>query len=55
MKIIVEKCKKCHSCMGVCPVGAISEKDGIVAIDEDLCLGCGCCAASCPAEAIVFD
>ncbi|MDR3179288.1 MAG: 4Fe-4S binding protein [Holosporaceae bacterium] len=54
MEIVVEKCKRCCSCKEVCPVGAVSEKDGVMVIDESICLGCGCCAASCPSKAIVF-
>jgi uncharacterized Fe-S center protein len=52
MRIIIEKCKKCLECVDVCPVQAISEKDGNVAIDENSCLGCGCCAATCSNAAI---
>lgn len=55
MKILSEKCKKCLMCSEVCPVQAISEKDGIMQIDESLCLNCGCCAASCPSNAIIYD
>ncbi|MDR2681793.1 MAG: 4Fe-4S binding protein [Holosporaceae bacterium] len=55
MKIIAEKCQKCYSCKEICPVGAISEKDGVMTIDKSICLECGCCAASCPLKAIIFD
>ncbi|MDR0968152.1 MAG: 4Fe-4S binding protein [Holosporaceae bacterium] len=55
VRIIPEKCKKCLTCIEVCPVRAISEKDGKVTIDKDECLGCGCCAASCPNAAIEYE
>ncbi|MDR2794564.1 MAG: 4Fe-4S binding protein [Holosporaceae bacterium] len=55
MEIIIEKCKKCFSCEEVCPVGAISENNGVMVIDKSICLECGCCAASCPSRAIIFD
>ncbi|MDR0753113.1 MAG: 4Fe-4S binding protein [Holosporaceae bacterium] len=55
MKVIVEKCKKCLACLDVCPVKAISEKNGKIVIDENKCLGCGCCASSCPNHAIEYD
>ncbi|MDR3151694.1 MAG: 4Fe-4S binding protein [Holosporaceae bacterium] len=54
MKVIKEKCKCCRSCTEVCPVGAVTIKDGVAVIDDSLCLNCGCCAAACPVKAIEF-
>lgn len=39
----------------VCPVGAISEKNGKVIIDNDKCIKCGLCAARCLTGAIYFN
>jgi Fe-S-cluster-containing hydrogenase component 2 len=47
-----DKCSNCSACEGACPVGAISEKDGMRWIDQDKCISCGACIGSCPAEAI---
>ncbi len=55
MKIIAEKCQKCLECAEVCPVKGISEKDGKVVIDKEVCLNCGCCASVCPNCAIEFE
>jgi carbon-monoxide dehydrogenase iron sulfur subunit len=41
-----------HPCIGVCPVAAISETNGVVLIDASACIGCGACVAVCPYEAI---
>ncbi|MDR0500896.1 MAG: 4Fe-4S binding protein [Coriobacteriales bacterium] len=45
-------CNHCMSpaCFGVCPVAAITKdmQTGIVAINEELCIGCGSCATACP-------
>ena len=47
--------KACRfSCMGfgtcaeVCPVGAISVKEGLAQVDEDKCVACGACLRACP-------
>ena len=55
MRIIPEKCQKCRKCEMICPVQAISEKDGIMMIDRGICIQCGCCAATCPCSAIDFE
>jgi anaerobic dimethyl sulfoxide reductase subunit B (iron-sulfur subunit) len=40
-------------CKTACPVNAItkSAEDGIVAVDEDTCIGCGFCVWACPFNA----
>ncbi|MBE6306716.1 MAG: 4Fe-4S binding protein [Bacteroidaceae bacterium] len=50
--VITDNCVACGSCIGECPVGAISEGD-IYKIDPDQCLDCGTCAGVCPNDAIV--
>lgn len=44
-------------CVTVCPTGASYKRaeDGIVLVDEDLCIGCGLCAWSCPYGAREMD
>ncbi len=49
--VISEDCVACGTCIGECPVEAISEGD-IYKIDPDKCLDCGTCASVCPNEAI---
>jgi len=44
-------CQHCRDapCVQTCPVNATwQEKDGIVVIDYDWCIGCRCCMSACP-------
>ncbi|OYT62054.1 4Fe-4S ferredoxin [Methanosarcinales archaeon ex4572_44] len=43
-------CLQCEdpACMGVCSSGAISQKDGVVSFDAELCTGCRLCMMACP-------
>ena len=50
--VITDACIMCGTCEGECPVGAISEGDGLYVIDADACLDCGACAGVCPTGAI---
>jgi len=51
-------CQQCRDapCVKTCPTGATwQEKDGIVLIDQDWCIGCRCCMAACPYGARHFN
>jgi heterodisulfide reductase subunit A len=51
-----ENCRRCLSCLEICPVGAISlGEDGKPVIHLEICRGCGTCAAQCPARAIAMN
>ena len=50
-KINVDECIACGSCADECPVGAISEKDGVYTVNPDECLDCGSCESVCPVGA----
>ncbi|MBO5903186.1 MAG: 4Fe-4S binding protein [Tidjanibacter sp.] len=53
-KISEDLCVACGTCIGECPVEAISEGD-VYVINPDLCIECGACAGVCPSEAISLD
>ena len=51
-------CQQCRNppCTKVCPVKATwQEKDGIVVIASDWCIGCRCCMSACPYGARHFN
>ncbi len=50
--VINDTCVSCGACESECPVGAISQGDGIFVIDASSCIDCGACAGSCPTGAI---
>lgn len=48
MPVQCHQCRKAP-CVKVCPVGATwQEKDGVVVVDYDWCIGCRYCEAACP-------
>ena len=52
---VTPACRGCvfHSCMDVCPRGAISIIDKKATVDENLCIHCGKCHDACPYSAII--
>jgi Fe-S-cluster-containing hydrogenase component 2 len=52
-KAVVDKdaCVGCETCVGTCPVEAISMVDGKALVDES-CIECGSCVSVCPVSAI---
>jgi ferredoxin len=53
IKINLDKCTGCGTCVDVCPVNVYELKDGkssIINVDE--CLACRACESQCPENAI---
>lgn len=53
VKIDVDKCTGCGTCVDTCPVGVYEIRDGksvVVKISE--CLACKACEAQCPSTCI---
>jgi len=55
-----QECKKCRSCVRICPFKALTFhfghksdlSDEKVVFNSDLCIGCGLCASACPNDVI---
>ena len=52
MKVNKDVCISCGSCVGSCPVEAISLVDGKAEITQETCVHAGTCAGVCPVNAI---
>ena len=53
--IVTDNCRKClaHPCTNVCTTNAVSIGKSRAIIDQDKCIKCGRCKATCPYSAIV--
>lgn len=45
-------CLGCGDCAAVCPVQAISLRNGVAVVNPELCIGCGKCEKTCPRKVI---
>jgi len=45
-------CQRCQNapCVRACPTGALTQDkaNGVIRVDEELCVGCGSCVKACP-------
>ena len=48
LRIMTRFCKGCGKCLDACASSALSVVDGKAQVDEEACILCGYCAASCP-------
>jgi uncharacterized protein (DUF362 family)/NAD-dependent dihydropyrimidine dehydrogenase PreA subunit len=49
-----ELCTGCGTCVGQCPMSALSMRNDLPQVDPDLCIICFCCQEICPEKAITL-
>ena len=58
-RFVPNVCHQCSTpfCLNACPTDAIgiSQKNGIVVIDKEKCVGCKSCQKACPYGMIIFE
>ncbi len=57
IRVRVDGCTLCLSCVGACPVGALVDNPDrpMVRFLEEACVQCGLCAATCPEKVITLE
>jgi ferredoxin len=57
IKLDVEGCTLCHSCVTACPSGALSDNPdrAMLRFTESLCVQCGLCEKTCPEKVIALE
>ncbi len=52
IKVDLERCDLCGTCVAVCPPDCIELREHILYIVEELCTECGACVLVCPMQAL---
>jgi len=52
---LIHVCNQCGNCIDICQVPALSrDKNGVVRIKKDICVGCLACVGNCPTENMYY-
>ena len=55
LKVDLDKCTGCESCVEVCPTEALKVVDEKLVVDVENCTDCGSCVDECPLEALELE
>lgn len=54
INVITRKCRRCYSCIQICPAKAIKREKGNIKIIHERCILCGSCIKACPQNALFY-
>ena len=54
INVITRKCRRCYSCIQICPAKAIKREKGNIKIIHERCILCGNCIKTCPQGALFY-
>ncbi len=54
INVITRKCRRCYSCIQICPAKAIKREKGNIKIIHERCILCGSCIKTCPQNAMFY-
>ncbi len=54
INVLTRKCRRCYSCIQICPAKAIKREKGTIKIIHDRCILCGSCIKTCPQKALFY-
>lgn len=54
VNVITKKCRRCYSCIQICPARAIKRERGNIKIIHERCILCGSCIKACPQSALFY-
>ncbi len=54
INVITRKCRRCYSCIQICPAKAIKREKGNIKVIHERCILCGSCIKACPQNALFY-
>jgi len=54
VNVLNQKCRRCYTCIQLCPAKAIKREKGNIQIMHERCILCGNCIKWCPQHALVY-
>lgn len=54
LNVINNKCRRCYTCIQICPAKAIKREKGNIQIMHERCILCGSCVKWCPQNALEY-
>lgn len=54
INVLTRKCRRCYSCIQICPAKAIKREKGTIKIIHDRCILCGSCIKTCLQNALFY-